>query len=1015
MSSPQMIFALMFFLAFGIYLFMGIFMYQLNPKNKRNRWFSAVCFLLCCWSLGFVMANAASEYATALFWRRFAAMGWSVVHSFVLHLLLLLTREKFAQKKWYLKVLLHIPGLICLYVFALSGTIAPMQYNLVLTDYGWINVAINNGWDIFFYAYYLSYSLLGIASLMIWKRKTSDSAVQFQSRLIMGSLVVILLLGSLFDVVVSAFFESSLPQIAPIISLIPVGTVYYVLSRRRYLLEEDQEDTNLLLAEIDRDELYYYLGLAFILIGISTFLPAFLPEGLSVETVWEYRLQMSAFSFFIGFGILALKGLKREKIRDLSILFVTVASIPFFNFIFAEYSGVTLWAIPFLLMILALAFETRLPLILIMGTSVGTQLALWSVSGRIAVSRGGADYLARIALIVIAYELANRMNKIHVGKLRENMEKAELQEMISATSFDFLSINDENEAEKITQLLERSSRIFQADRAVLSHLAADGVTYTIVYEWCKDESFSQDNAQYHPQLDSKIDRDLDEVRIFSEGCNFCGTLKALASVPIADNGQIIGFLDFEFDERPRKWSNASLEALKVLGNLISDARARLKAEREIQVLAYYDGLTGLPNRTLFTDRLSQALHLAHRNAVFVGVVFMNIDAFKMVNDTMGHNYGDRLLQEVAAGLQQRLRKTDTVARFGSDEFVIMVNSIEEIQAIHNIVEKILETFSEPFVIQEQEFFITASVGAALYPVDGEDADSLIKNSTLAMRAAKAKGKNQYVLCTTYLKEEIKQNMRISNQLFRALGRGEFDLHYQPQVRVNTGEIIGLEALLRWEHPEMGMIPPAVFIPIAEKSGLINSIGEWVMLTAARQNKKWQDTGYLHVPISVNLSVVQLDDPDLVKKVANVFEQTGLEPKYFALEITENSAVKDASYTIEVFNSLRKLGISISIDDFGTEYSSLSRLKSLPIDGIKIDMHFVQSLEKSKKDQAITEIIINLAKSLGLEVLAEGVETSSQAKFLSLKDCNAAQGYYYFKPMPSEDIETMLKLKLSGIN
>ena len=284
----------------------------------------------------------------------------------------------------------------------------------------------------------------------------------------------------------------------------------------------------------------------------------------------------------------------------------------------------------------------------------------------------------------------------------------------------------------------------------------------------------------------------------------------------------------------------------------------------------------------------------------------------------------------------------------------------------------------------------------------------MKNADIAMSRAKSNGKNQYALCTSHMKEEIRRSMMLSNHLFRAEGRGELTLHYQPQVRLDTGEIIGLEALLRWKHPELGMIPPNVFIPIAEKNGLINSMGEWVLHTAGQQNKAWQAKGFPPVPVSVNLSVVQLNDPRIVDRVKSVFRETGLKPQYLELEITENIAIKDISHTISTFNRLKDLGVSIAIDDFGTEYSSLSRLKNLPVDRIKIDMHFVQSIESSEKDRAITEVIINLAKSLGMEVLAEGVETAFQVEFLNQKQCHAAQGYYYYRPMPAAAIEGILR-------
>ena len=360
---------------------------------------------------------------------------------------------------------------------------------------------------------------------------------------------------------------------------------------------------------------------------------------------------------------------------------------------------------------------------------------------------------------------------------------------------------------------------------------------------------------------------------------------------------------------------------------------------------------------------------------------------------------------------KRIRKTDTVARFGGDEFIILLNNIDNHNDISKIADNIMRVFSKPFIINGQEFFITASGGIATYPIDGEDSESLVKNADTAMYEAKDNGKNQYSLCTPDMKNEVEKNMKLSNDLYRALERNELSIHYQPQIDLTSKEITGLEALLRWKHPEYGMISPVVFIPLAEKNGLINSIGEWVLRTACNQNKAWQDMGLLYARIAVNLSVIQFNDPLIVEKVDKILKETGLSPKHLELEITESIAVKENKNVVDILDRLKKLGVSISIDDFGTEYSSLSRLKTLPIDRIKIDMQFIHGIEGNEKDQAITKIIINLANSLNLEVIAEGVETKGQMEFLNQKMCDEAQGYYYYKPMPAEELEEILINKI----
>lgn len=487
-------------------------------------------------------------------------------------------------------------------------------------------------------------------------------------------------------------------------------------------------------------------------------------------------------------------------------------------------------------------------------------------------------------------------------------------------------------------------------------------------------------------------------------------VKSMISVPVEGDGELLGFIGIDSFRERKKWSEEKIKQLNILSNLISHGLIKTKDEKKIEFMAYYDYLTVLPNRFLFKDRIQQALNIAKRNGTQLGVMFIDLDNFKVVNDTIGHKGGDFLIKEVAQKLQEKVRKTDTVARFGGDEFMIMLTDIKDEDDVPTIADKIMEMFSQSFKIQEQYFLITASAGISLYPIDGEDAETLVKNADTAMYKAKDKGKNQFVLCTTDMKEEVETNAKLLNDLQHALVRDEFKVYYQPQMDIENEKINGVEALIRWFHPDKGMISPGVFISLAEQNGLITTIGEWVLRTACFQNKKWQDMGLGRLRMAVNLSGIQLLDPKISERVDNILEETGLEAKYLELEITEGTAIKKSTHIEEALSRFKELGVAIAIDDFGTEYSSLSRLKMLPIDRIKIDMQFTQGIESNKKDRAITTIIINLAKSLGLDVLAEGVETIGQGDFLKQKLCDEVQGFYYHKPMPAEEIEKLLRVQ-----
>lgn len=336
-----------------------------------------------------------------------------------------------------------------------------------------------------------------------------------------------------------------------------------------------------------------------------------------------------------------------------------------------------------------------------------------------------------------------------------------------------------------------------------------------------------------------------------------------------------------------------------------------------------------------------------------------------------------------------------------------MNHIHKEEDIHKVAQTIMGIFDEPFNVQSHEFFVTASAGVAIYPNDGEDGASLIKHADIALYKAKEDGKNQYLICSEIMKNEVAEQIKLTNQLYRALDRGEFVLYYQPQINIQTEELIGVEALIRWQHPEMGMVSPAAFIPLAEQTGLITTIGEWVLKTACAQNKAWQLKGLKPVQVAVNLSVQQFRTSDLVQVVKSTLAKTGLSPEHLELEITESIAIKESAAIISILNELKAIGLSIAIDDFGTEYSSLSRVKQLPIDRIKMAMQFVRGIGKNQKDEAIANVIIRLAKNLNVKIIAEGVETRDQLEFLKSEACDEVQGYYYYKPMVADEIEKLL--------
>lgn len=440
---------------------------------------------------------------------------------------------------------------------------------------------------------------------------------------------------------------------------------------------------------------------------------------------------------------------------------------------------------------------------------------------------------------------------------------------------------------------------------------------------------------------------------------------------------------------------------------------RQKIQDEVTFLAYHDNLTSLPNRLLFTDRLLQIIEQAKRLERYISVMFIDLDDFKVINDTLGHSVGDQLLLQVASRLSSVIRKNDTVCRIGGDEFVLLINGYKDARNLQIIAEKIVSSFKQPFLLLEQAYMITCSMGIAQYPIDGEDVEELLKNADIAMYRAKGLGKNQYEFCTEDLKNLALETMMFTNKLHRAIDRHELQLYYQPQINGVTGTIEGVEALLRWELPEEGFIPPSKFIPIAEKTRLILPIGEWVLRTACEQTRRWLDKGYKPLRMAVNFSVYQITNPNVVDLVKCVLKEYNIDPSMLEIELTESIAMERNVGIETTLNKLKELGISLSIDDFGKEYSSLSRLKDLPIDRVKIDMSFVHGIGVSHKDESITKAVILLANNMGMKTIAEGVETEDQLAFLNHKMCDEVQGYYLYKPMSAEKMDEVL-LKVNAL-
>jgi diguanylate cyclase (GGDEF)-like protein len=455
----------------------------------------------------------------------------------------------------------------------------------------------------------------------------------------------------------------------------------------------------------------------------------------------------------------------------------------------------------------------------------------------------------------------------------------------------------------------------------------------------------------------------------------------------------------------------TLELKSANSKLILEIAERKSIEKELLIskehmarLAHYDSITTLPNRIFFNEILNKTISHAHRHHKSLAVLFVDLDRFKNINDALGHSIGDLVLKEIAVRFSAVLRAGDILARLGGDEFIILLNDISHAKFASIVAKKLLKTCVEPVKVDHHEFFVSVSIGICIFPDDGTSLEDLQRNADMAMYKAKRSGGGVFQYYTKEMNEQAHEHIQLEETLHKALDNNEFVLYYQPKMNLKNGKICGAEALIRWNNPESGIVNPSTFIPLAEETGLIIPIGEWVLREACKTNKKWQDQGYQPIVMSVNLSARQFRDQDLAKVVANILKETGMDPIYLNLEITETTMMDNMDTAIKLLNDIKQMGVEISVDDFGTGYTSISHLRRLPIDVLKIDQSFIKGIPENQNDIAIINATIAMAHNLGMQVIAEGVETLEQLQYLAKNDCDAIQGYFISRPLPEKKMK-----------
>lgn len=1020
----QNIISMTLYLTFVVYVIFGTYSLTLNKDARLNRVFAALCFCFAIWSFMVAATNSSVTAEEALFWRRFSVLGWGVAYSILLHIVIILRKAPWsaANKKHLLLTVLYVPALLNIIAFIFFSIPENGHVQMMLIDAGWISETDELWFNLLFLAYYLSFAYISMMLLVRWYKKRKNTPDRAKAMLLMVSFGAAFFLGTITDFVVASLPNARIPSMAPVEVLIPVACIFFIIYKYGMISssqnKKESPPEGIILSAISRTRLFKYISIVMMVGSILNFYNRISTGDNSIT-----RLFLSFILVLMGAFVISIPDLfKSIKSQENALgvflgILMPVTMLVHFNTNFSNL----IWPIPIFFMMLTVILNNKHIFLGLGILSLLMEVIFWVFLPDSWLMMDQEFYFYRLLFYLIGIGLTAIITQIYILRLQENSKQDAFQKMISVLSSDFVTMNRSNFDEKVNQLLERSGNFTSTDRVYVERFSGDGKKLSCTHEWVKagvtaliDESENggitvqawssgqilKNDIVYIPSPDQlPVEAEAERLRLKKR------KVRSQILVPIQSNHCIIGLVGFDQIRGNKALRRIDPDWLRVLANLLADAIAKVETEHDMNYLAYYDPLTGIPNRALFYRRLEQAIDLARQTGKNLGVIFIDLDGFKEVNDTLGHDWGDQLLKRIGKRLTDCLGEADLVARFGGDEFLIMVPQISDNLELEKMAEQVMSIFHRPMLVAEQELYISGSGGIAVYPKDGENVNGLIKNADLAMYAAKKSGKGRISYCSGVMKEAVQEKMTLTNSLHRALEGEELFLHYQPQVSATTHEIIGFEALLRWHHPERGFISPEVFIPLAEQSGLISSIGEWVLKTACAQNKAWQNQGYQPVRMGVNLSVEQFRSSNLERIIHTCLEDTGLEPRYLELEITEGIAMKTSSYVIRQLDQLKKLGVAISIDDFGTAFSSMSRLKDLPVDRIKIDRQFIWGIGANPRDEAVIAVMIHLARELGLEVTAEGVETAAQLAFLQAEGCDEIQGFYFSKPVSANAIES----------
>lgn len=1003
---------MIFYITLVVYFYTGMYVYHLNPKDRIHQVFFYLGLSSGLWAFSYSLMNHAVSAEGANYAFLLSALGLGTFYSLILHLILLyLNPQLKLKKKQILALYLPVPITFILFFHrAIGGHVVE---NLLSGSGGWRFYRPDLLIDRWMTLYFLTF--MGLSLYLMVKRLlvVKDGTLRKEALFMILGMSVSLVIGLLFIFGITRTLRWNHLFIGSNQQFLLMIILYRILSLRGRKIRNDQvylPKRGEFLSKKTHEKIFFYVSQVYIL-------GAFVSFGIEVlinhADITRSSL-LAGIMFLAGVFIFFMnKSGIDSKTRDNLIFLVMSLTIPFISVYQISSSATFAWTTPVIFILVAVAFNNTKLLTITSIITMATMISLWILKPRTFIHFTGVEHFARMTVFLIVIFLAYLINRIYKNRLEQFERQIDHERFISEMAMILSMARNKNLRSNLDVFLEKSVKYMDADYGCIHVFSAKEKKIRKIDGYGRyDLTGIKNNWFFSKEIDGLM-KHLAGGKL-SEG-EFIGALEgfkqdmqekgvSLILTPLEESGKILGVMCMG-TTKGTIWDEGYHNTFMLIANSLSSMLYKIRNEDELFRMAYYDALTGLPNRVLFDKMVTQLIKDSVEGERFA-LIFLDLDDFKNINDLMGHSVGDQFLVEMAKRLKPVLKKDHLVSRFGGDEFLIVLPHVQSKDEIHTFAEDILKAITRPMPMDDREVTTGASLGISIYPKDGDSVEDLIRYADLAMYISKSSGKNRYTLCTEEIKSRFIMEKELESDLHKAMVKNEFVLHYQAKVHGVTEEICGVEALIRWKHPEKGMIFPGDFLPIAERIGIMPQIDDWVFVEACNQNLKWQDMGYEKIPMSINITPISLMDNDFDLDLLTLFRRRRWDPEYIEVEVTENTMYLSMESIKRNLMDMRNIGITISLDDFGTAYSSLSRLHVLPIDKVKIDRQFIVNLDEGGRN--LYDGVLNLSRSLGLAVTVEGVETKEQADYIRSKGCEEIQGYYYYKPMVPEELEKYFK-------